>query len=451
LALLAAWIYFRDIEVSSLWLDEAYSWKQSQGTFLEVIFATASDNYPPLHNLILNIAQRFMGTSEFSLRMPSALCMIAAIVVLYDLVCRIFNRNLATCVAILMVFSQFNLYYAQEARNYALLELLSILYLRAIMLWNTSYKRDHLVELSLFACLLCYTHVYGAFLVASVAAGFSVWKWLRKTTGDRSVLAFVLAHGIAIFLFMPWIFVLYTRVQSVVKDFWIAPPSIDYLDYNFTTIAGSHIGLAALAIGLIFFAFHIKSLPTKKDLGSLSQHDVAVLLTLWLFGPFMIGYILSITIRPILFHRYLITSLPALFLASALGYLYLVRSKSQELLVLISVGCLVHFFQFSSRILRDDIRQTSAVFKKYAKPDDCVYFLDDATPFEFYLRPLPECRKEIKAGKEINPENFSRSGAWLMLTQSGYGIRALSDFKSNIWAIQGRPEFGTMLYIVNRK
>src|SRR5437879_2450911 len=59
--LAAAWLRLHDLGRTSLWLDEATSWSQSRGTLLHLIQATAQDNYPPLHNLVLWLTMALLG------------------------------------------------------------------------------------------------------------------------------------------------------------------------------------------------------------------------------------------------------------------------------------------------------------------------------------------------------------------------------------------------------
>ena len=71
--IVAAVLRFYDLDRTSIWLDEAISWKQASLPFLEMLAATARDKNPPLHNIILNLTIALFGDSETALRAPSAL------------------------------------------------------------------------------------------------------------------------------------------------------------------------------------------------------------------------------------------------------------------------------------------------------------------------------------------------------------------------------------------
>jgi uncharacterized membrane protein len=450
LLILAAWLYFKDLGESSFGLDEAYSWKQSTGSVFDVISATAKDNYPPLHNLILNFVQNFFGSTEFALRTPSALCMILTIFAIYRFSERFFSKNIGICACFLILFSQFNLYYAQEARNYALLEFLSILYVGSIFEWIQSYDRKYLFQIFLYSLLLSYTQIYGVFLEISMVFGLLINNFYIRSN-NSNLIKFISAHIATLILYIPWIFVFSNRIKIISKDFWISEPSFGYLIFLFKTISGSNIITVIFAFGIIFYLFNIKYFYLKKGNKKIDDNFIYTLITIWLFGPFIIGYIISITIKPILFHRYLITSYPALLIIVATGYHQMLRLKSSDFVALVASLSLINFFQFSPHIWRDNIRQSSAAFQKYAKPDDCVYILDDTLPFEYYLGALPQCRVVVKAGADINPQKLGRNYAWLFITQSGYWNKAIENFNSNDWTITAGSDFGNNLFIINHK
>jgi mannosyltransferase len=81
---IGTWLRFRNLSADSIWLDEAESWRQSKGSLADLSSATAEDNYPPLHNLLLFAFIKVSGTdTEWVLRAPSALLGVANIVAIY--------------------------------------------------------------------------------------------------------------------------------------------------------------------------------------------------------------------------------------------------------------------------------------------------------------------------------------------------------------------------------
>ena len=118
---LATWLRFYDLSRTSLWFDEAGSWQQASLPFLEMLSATARDNYPPLHNIILHFTIAAFGDSEQALRVPSALLGVATIYVLYKFGALLWGRSTGLIAALLLTLSGFHVWYSTEIRMYALL------------------------------------------------------------------------------------------------------------------------------------------------------------------------------------------------------------------------------------------------------------------------------------------------------------------------------------------
>src|ERR1017187_7205575 len=118
----------------SIWLDEAVSWTQARLGFAEMIRATATDNYPPLHNIVLHFVIRFFGDSEAALRLPSAIFGALNILAIYWLGRSLRCRAAGSLGAVLLAFSGFHIWYSQEARPYALLALAATVFVTSVLL-----------------------------------------------------------------------------------------------------------------------------------------------------------------------------------------------------------------------------------------------------------------------------------------------------------------------------
>jgi len=112
----------------SLWGDEVVSLWQAKGSLADVIWSTAHDNYPPLNNLAISAAIKLFGSSEWSLRLPSAIFGIANIVALWWLGTMTVGRTAGLIGAGMLTLSPFHLEYSQEGRMYSLLALAATLY-----------------------------------------------------------------------------------------------------------------------------------------------------------------------------------------------------------------------------------------------------------------------------------------------------------------------------------
>jgi uncharacterized membrane protein len=81
-----------------------------------------------------------LGTDEWTVRLPSAVCGILTVLVTYALGVALFEVRTGLVAALLVALSPFQLWYAQEARPYALLMLLSTLSLLGFVKWLQEEK-----------------------------------------------------------------------------------------------------------------------------------------------------------------------------------------------------------------------------------------------------------------------------------------------------------------------
>src|SRR5438477_11958731 len=75
----------------SIWNDEALTIQSATVPFTQVLQAVRTyENLPPLYFVLLNRWVALFGSSDFSLRLPSALCGVAAIVSVFFLAKELF-------------------------------------------------------------------------------------------------------------------------------------------------------------------------------------------------------------------------------------------------------------------------------------------------------------------------------------------------------------------------
>lgn len=123
----------------SLWYDEGYTLNlvntHSFSQFLQIFSSyTMSEHLQPLYYLFLYGWSRFAGTGDLAMRLPSALFSIASGFIFLSLMEMLTPKRNGLGVALLTLFSvsSYSIYFAQEARPYAMLQMLSLAF---IALW----------------------------------------------------------------------------------------------------------------------------------------------------------------------------------------------------------------------------------------------------------------------------------------------------------------------------
>ncbi|MFN8530419.1 MAG: glycosyltransferase family 39 protein [Anaerolineae bacterium] len=110
----------------SLWGDEGSSYVQATRSFADIATNAGQDIHPPLYYWTLAIWRALAGETEFALRSLSAFASLLTVALTYALARRIaMARWAAVLAAAFVALNTFSLYYAQEARMYALLALWS--------------------------------------------------------------------------------------------------------------------------------------------------------------------------------------------------------------------------------------------------------------------------------------------------------------------------------------
>jgi len=197
---IGAFFRFYRLDWHSLWADEGGSILVAGMNFHSMFsFIIHQDAHPPLFFLILH-GVLALGSSEFLLRVPSALCGILSLSMTYLIARRLFNTVTARIALFLMAFSAAQIYITQEIRMYPYFISLSLLstYLFLRTVEKPSWPAAALYCLSLIMTL--YTH-YMAVIVL-LCHGAALLVIFREKDSFRKCLA---AQTVGFITFLPWI------------------------------------------------------------------------------------------------------------------------------------------------------------------------------------------------------------------------------------------------------
>jgi uncharacterized membrane protein len=144
----------------SYWLDELWSINASSQPWGELHQLLLNDVHPPLYQAVLKLWISFFGATEPSTRFMSWLFAIASLAVVLRFASKkgeLFFYIVAVCFSANMLF----IYYANEARSYAMALFLSTL---LITLYPFKNARNVSIGFLLTAIALSLTHYFGLFL-----------------------------------------------------------------------------------------------------------------------------------------------------------------------------------------------------------------------------------------------------------------------------------------------
>mgnify|MGYP002336155219 CR=1 FL=1 len=121
--LLAFTVRIHLLGAQSLWHDEGNSYVQATRSFSDIATNAALDIHPPGYYWLLAIWRALTGDSEFALRSFSALVSTLTVAFTFALGKKLYGTFAGIAAALFVALNTFSIYYAQEARMYALLGL----------------------------------------------------------------------------------------------------------------------------------------------------------------------------------------------------------------------------------------------------------------------------------------------------------------------------------------
>lgn len=218
--LLASALRFHRLGAQSLWYDEGVAYAHSLRTLPELMPLLQRNVHVPAYFTLLGWWQDFTGSTEFALRALSALFSIASVAWTYALGRRLYHPLAGLAAAALVALNSFNIYYAQEARMYAMLAAVAgaSMWLFVGLLRRLPPprgRRQSVIALGLVNALGIYTHVAFALVIAAQIVLAALWlganliqEW-REERATRRGFSFVahviLANLLTLLLFLPWL------------------------------------------------------------------------------------------------------------------------------------------------------------------------------------------------------------------------------------------------------
>ena len=319
-AVAAAW----HIDSKPIWLDEAVSWDMASRPPAELAAKTAADIHPPLYYLTLSAWAGMFGDSLAGLRSLSAVATIGSALLLFLLARRWLPQPAALFASLAFAISPHTIYFAQEARMYALAALLVLSAALSYRRWLESgaTRTADLVVYGLVAAAAMYTHYATALALAAIAAHLMfVYR-----PGTRAILRWVAANLGAALIYLPW---MATALAQIFRgQAWRQPVTLADLpryaveavyQLEFGLYQFPHFGLwpyafvAALAAAGLFGVV----MALRRGVARTAEHDW--FLVLMVVAPLLLALFAQLRSGYLSLPRYLAYLLPFVVLLLARG------------------------------------------------------------------------------------------------------------------------------------
>ena len=262
------------------------------------------DGHPAFAQVLLWYVTKFIGDSEFVVRLPFVLMGTFSIWFAGMAAKRWFGTGTALAVAACLAFLQFPLMYSQLARPYApgLFFTMWAASAASHFAGKEKVKWIHVLSFAIAAAGAAYSH-YFSLLTALLLGVFGV---LLSSAENRT--KYFTASLLAVLLFIPHVGI--TLDQMSIggiggPDGWLAPPTPGFLWNHIVNTFDQSYGMTyVFGLGILFCMIFNKHRPGKRQI---------VMLLVWIL-PMIIGYVYSITKNPILQQSGMLFSMPFLLM-----------------------------------------------------------------------------------------------------------------------------------------
>jgi 4-amino-4-deoxy-L-arabinose transferase-like glycosyltransferase len=309
------------------------------------------DGSPPLYYMVLHVFTRLLGVrGEQALHAFSLGFAVLAIPVAYALARSLFSPRAGWVLAALVATNPFLSQYAQEARMYSLVVLLSLVTC-ATFAGAFVYGRGRrwTVAFALSYVTLLYTHNWGLFLGAGLALGLiPCWyvSEIRSSFWKDALIGF----GGAGLLYLPWLPTLLHQVQHTGAP-WLNPPNFGApVQISKSLLGGGTPTVALLLAGGSGIAAILARRVEDKERTALLAGAVIVL------GTLCVAWIVS-QVSPAWTTRYLGVLLGPMLLLGSLGLARAGTLGLVALVIIIGIWAIPKSYGLENKSNASDLRK----------------------------------------------------------------------------------------------
>jgi mannosyltransferase len=392
LAAVAFFVSYLPLAGESLRLDESQSIWQTSHSLKETLFIVAQDVHMPLYHIIFHYWTFIFGTSTEVIRLLSFILFIIALPFIYLLARTILSRPWSLAVVSLIIMSPFVSWYANEARMYTLLGLMSIIsqYLFIRIMRGQKHSWPWYVVVSIIGA---YSHYFFMFNLLAQAIFFLL---ARKKFPKKSFIKFI-GTAIAVAVAMaPWIIYFISMGAASNTKPHIAPPSpIDFFNvYSQFLFGFQSIQTNTFLISLWPLLVVVALVMVRR----FTRPDTAVnYIAVSAFVPVLSAFLLSFVVSPFFLSRYMIAAVVPLYIL----IVWIISRYPKKVAITIFVAIMaftavLYYVQLSANqaSVRENYKTIVNDVSAKATPSDVVVMSSPFTvyPFEYYYKGTSQIR-----------------------------------------------------------
>ena len=394
--LVGCWLRLTLLGQQSLWFDEADVVVRAQQDLMTVLrtFVQPGEN-GPLYNLLLHAWITVFGSSETAVRLPSAIAGVLTLPLIYVVGSRTLGPRVGLFAMGLLAISPYHVWYAQEAKMYALAVLLTLLSTALLIGALRHGTRRWWAAYVVATTLAFYLHVTTVlvFVAQSVFVLLTWRRWRERHRGWAVSVALLTLPYLPIALWAARVVggeaITWQPAVSLGEMVRITATKFAVNRADLVTEERATVLYAVLAlIGVVGAAL----LGRHREARSAEKTRWVLLFVLLVVLPIGGFYLLTLR-QPLFSDRYLIMALPGYLLLVAAGVRLLERRL--WLLAPIAVFAVIAYAWVPLRDVnrstlsqKEDWRGAYAMVATYAEPDDLLLIHPGylITTYEYYAQ-----------------------------------------------------------------
>jgi 4-amino-4-deoxy-L-arabinose transferase-like glycosyltransferase len=390
------------MNAQSYWVDELHTMREADPDIpFSQLFAylKCCDQHPPLYYFICRFSFTVFGHSEWVGRFISVIIGTTSIWAMWFLGKEIDGRRLGLIAAALTCFNYFNILYSQEVRNYILVFLFTALsFAYFFRLFRRLNKRTMFLY-AIMTLLMMYSHYYGLFIAA--AQFFVALLFILINPAERKIIftRFAIAGLILAVGYAPWIPTFLTI--SKISSFWIGEIHDSFAkEFFYQYFGDSSLVLPFVMLLLIFYCLEVfktnelRVLNDERRFYNPLTLSFVVFFTTTVIG-YLIPYIRSILVVPMLYNRYTIVVVPAFLAVISFGLARINNAVVRNLLlvtiIVLSLIDLVLVKKFYTAVRKTQFREVTSYIASLARQEGKSYpIINQVTPWQqqYYIKRL---------------------------------------------------------------
>lgn len=357
-------LYISHAEVA---LDEPFSAMAAMMPPHNIPAFLSQYNNPPLFELLLHPFVHLFGPVLPWIRVPSLVFASLSVIFVYLIGTRFFSRKAGVFASLFYTFASFQIYFAHEARVYALFNLLTCV---SVFLFLTAKDKERLHSshflLLLVNVLLIYAHYFG-FVVWGIELS---WLIAFRYNQVKSLLLLLATFVVSLLLYIPQLSIVFTRFADASKTHWVQTPSVSDLYYNLMKMLNAPV--VAVVVIILFLAALVKLIINRN---TLNIEENTVFIFHWFLTAYFGLFLVSLFV-PVFLDRYLIFISGAVYIGIAISIDYLLGDEKSWP----AQGIFVLLFVLSVNLKPDHGRRWMGMIENVAAtktPKTAVFIIPD--------------------------------------------------------------------------